>query len=71
MMYMCTSKFEIEQEELDVIKEYLSAGEIAGIEEEKALSQPQGDLEQISDNEEDDILSNSQPAAPSECTLGK
>lgn len=54
-----------------MIKEYLSAGEIAGIEEEKALSQPQEDLEPISDNEEDDILSNSQPAAPSKCALRK
>lgn len=70
-MYMCTSKFEIKQEELDLIKEYLSAGEITGIEEEKALSQPQEDLEPISDNEEDDILYNSQPAAPSERALGK
>lgn len=70
-MYMCTSKFEIKQEELDLIKEYLSAGEITGIEEEKALSQPQEDLEPISDNEEDDILYNSQPGAPSERALGK
>ena len=70
-MYMCTSRFEIKQEELDLIKEYLSAGEITGVEEEKALSQPQEDLEQKSDNEEDDILYNSQPAAPSERALGK
>ncbi|EYE97599.1 uncharacterized protein EURHEDRAFT_450195 [Aspergillus ruber CBS 135680] len=71
MMYTCTSKFVIKQEELDLIKEYLSAGEITGIEEEKALTQPQEDLEPISNNEEDDILYNSQPAAPSERALGK
>lgn len=40
MSYICTSEFEIDQEVLDLIKEYLSAGEIAAVEEERALSQP-------------------------------
>lgn len=52
---MCTSKFELEQEQLDLIKEYLPASEVAAIQEERAPLQPQADLEPVSDNEEDGI----------------
>lgn len=52
-MWMCTSKFKLEQEQLDLIEDYLSASEVANIEEERAPLQLQADFEPISDDEED------------------
>lgn len=57
MLKMCSSKFELEQAELDFTKEYLSAGEGAIIDQERSPVQPVTELEwfePISDNEEDD-----------------
>ena len=57
MLQMCSSKFELEQAELDFTKEYLSAGEGALIDQERSSVQPVTDLEwfePISDDEEDD-----------------
>jgi len=54
-MYMCTSRFEAEEEKLATAKEFLSSNEVeAGIEEKDA--QDDEDLDPISDNEEDEVL---------------
>lgn len=50
---MYTSKFELEQEQLELIEEYLPASEVAAIEEERAPLQLQADFEPVSDDEED------------------
>jgi hypothetical protein len=55
MMWMCTSKFELEQEQLELMEEYLPASEVAAIEEERAPLQLQVDFEPVSDDEEDDV----------------
>lgn len=54
MMWMCTSKFELKQEQLELMEEYLLASEVAAIEEERAPLQLQADFEPVSDDEEDD-----------------
>jgi ABC-type uncharacterized transport system involved in gliding motility auxiliary subunit len=51
MMYMCTSRFEIAEEERIMLSEYLSAQEIQAAKEEK--TQQQITVDPISDNEED------------------
>jgi hypothetical protein len=38
MMWMCISKFELEQEELNLMEEYFLASEVAAIDEEGAPS---------------------------------
>lgn len=54
MMYMCTTRFEIEEEQLAFIKEYLSGEEIETASEEKSTQGVQDDLYPISDDEEND-----------------
>jgi hypothetical protein len=54
-MWIYTSKFELEQEQLELIKEYLPASKVAALQEERAPLQPQADLEPVSDDEEDGI----------------
>ncbi|KAA8643858.1 uncharacterized protein ATNIH1004_010633 [Aspergillus tanneri] len=58
MMWMCTSKFELEQEQLDLMEEYLLASEVAATEEERAPSQLQTDFQPVSDDEEEDDSDN-------------
>lgn len=70
MMLMCTSKFEIEEEQLAFINEYLSSQEIQAANEEKDAQRPRDDLDPISDDEEDDLLS-AQVQTPSQRALGK
>lgn len=56
---MCSSKFEIEQRELDFTEEYLSAREAAAIQQERDCIQPLANIEGyelISDDEEEDEL---------------
>jgi hypothetical protein len=53
MMWMCATRFEVEQQRLDLMGEYLLASEVAAT-EESAPSQTQLDFEPISDNEEED-----------------
>lgn len=58
MLHMCSSKFEIEQRELEFTKEYLSAGEAAAIQQERDSIQPLANIEGyklISDDEEDEL----------------
>jgi hAT family C-terminal dimerisation region len=53
MLHLCSSKFELEQSELDMVKEYLSDGEAAMIDQARKPTPPLTDLEPISDDEED------------------
>ncbi|KAJ5249580.1 hypothetical protein N7524_011896 [Penicillium chrysogenum] len=53
MMFMCTSKFDVEEEQFTVMKKYLSVQEIEAANEERDTHTPD-DLDPISDNEEDD-----------------
>jgi hypothetical protein len=70
MMFLCTTKFEVEEEQLAFVQEYLSSQEIQTATEEREAQKPQGDLESISDNEEDtSVLNHIQ--APSARALGK
>ena len=52
MMYMCTSRFEIHEEERIMLSEYLSAQEIQAAKEER--TQQQITVDPISDDEEDE-----------------
>ena len=55
MMFMCTTKFDIEEKELAFISHFLSKEEREAANEEKE-SQALDDLDPISDNEEDDSV---------------
>ena len=55
MLYMCTSRFEVEEEDLALMKQYLSNEEQQALDEEKDAQQLQDILEPISDDEEDDL----------------
>jgi hypothetical protein len=52
MMYMCTSRFEIHEEERIMLSAYLSAQEIQAAKEER--TQQQITVDPISDDEEDE-----------------
>ena len=54
MLHLCSSKFELEQSEIEIAKEYLSAGEAAMIDQARKPIPPLTDLEPISDNDEED-----------------
>jgi hypothetical protein len=72
MMYMCTSRFEIHEEERIMLSEYLSAQEIQAAKEER--TQQQITIDPISDDEEDEGPSTELQAAshgPSAKALGK
>jgi hypothetical protein len=58
MMFMCTSRFEIEEEQLALIDEYLTNEEIHAANEEKDAHDAQEDLDLISDDEEDVLVAN-------------
>lgn len=73
MMYMCTSRFEIHEEERMMLSEYLSAQEIQAAKEER--TQQQFAIDPISDNEEDEgsstqLQARSQPRATSQAVQG-
>jgi hypothetical protein len=68
MMFMYTSKFEMQESQRTLLKEYLSNEEIEASSEEKASTQV--DLDPISDNEEENIAQ-STPDRLSERSLGK
>lgn len=55
MMFMCASKFDLEQQQLALISEFLSEEEKEVVNEEKA-TQSLDDLDPISDSEEEDIV---------------
>ena len=53
MMFMCTSKFDIESEQLTLVNEYLTAWEIQAAREEKDAYKTGDEFKLISDDEED------------------
>ncbi|EED23221.1 hypothetical protein TSTA_066670 [Talaromyces stipitatus ATCC 10500] len=59
MMYMCTSQFEIHEEKQIMLSEYLLTQEIQAAKEER--TQQQITVDPISDNEEDEGLSSTEP----------
>jgi hypothetical protein len=72
MMYMCTSRFDIESEQLTFVDEYLTAQEIQAAREEQDAHKAVDKFDLLSDNEEDAPVAISpliQP--PSERALGK
>lgn len=72
MMFMCTSKFDIESEQLNFVDEYLTTQEIQAAKEEKDASKRRDEFNPISDNEEDVPATISLPIQPpSQCALGK
>ncbi|GFF54131.1 hypothetical protein IFM58399_09749 [Aspergillus lentulus] len=56
MLFMCTARFEVEEKQLSLMKQYLSNEEQQALDEEKDAQQLQDTLEPISDNEEEDGL---------------
>lgn len=53
MLHLFSSKFELEHSQLQIIKEYLSAGEAAMFDQERAPLPPLQNLDPISDEEEE------------------
>jgi hypothetical protein len=53
MMFLCTLRFDIQEEGLTFLKEYFSLGEIEAAKEEREDTSNQFELDPISDNEED------------------
>lgn len=56
MMYMCTTKFELEDEQLAFIKEYLLSGERETANEEQDAQLLQDNPNPISNNKEDNMV---------------
>jgi hypothetical protein len=56
MMFMCTTRFEVEEEQLAFIRELATEQELESAEEETDTWQPSENLDPISDNEEDESL---------------
>ncbi|KAG2000826.1 hypothetical protein GB937_010790 [Aspergillus fischeri] len=72
MMSMCTSRFDIESEQLTFVNEYLTAQEIQAAREEQDARKAVDKFDPISDNEEDAPAAISPPIQlPSERALGK
>lgn len=62
-MFMCTSKFEVEEEDIALIQQYISNEEHQALNEGKDAQLLQDNLEPISDDEEDDVeILQDQPA---------
>jgi hypothetical protein len=55
MMYLCTSKFDVEEEQSSLLREFFSRDEIEAEKEEKEDRMNQIDLDPISDTEEQGI----------------
>lgn len=71
MMFMCATKFEVEEAQLAYLWEYLTQQEREAAEEEKDVQQTRDSIDPISDNEEDSSPANVQLMAPSKRALGK
>ncbi|KAJ5751403.1 uncharacterized protein N7511_008368 [Penicillium nucicola] len=74
MLFMCTTKFDVESEQLALIDEYLSTQEKQAKKEQKDAQKKEEEFDPISDDEED--LSNSEASAetiqnPNARALGK
>ena len=71
-MFMCTSKFDIESEQLALVDEYLTAWEIQAAREEKDAHKTGDEFNPISDDEEDAPVTISPLLRPpSECVPSK
>ena len=73
-MFMCATKFEVEEAQLAYLQEFLTQQEREAVEEEKHAQQTQDNIDPISDNEEeeeDSLLVNTELVIPSERVLGK
>lgn len=71
-MLMCTTRFDVESEQLTLIEEYLSTQEIHAAREEKDVQKEKDEFDLISDDEDDPLDTRSQhPQRPSERALGK
>jgi hypothetical protein len=65
MMFMCTSRFEIESEQLALLEEYISTQEIQTRTEENAANKVRdSEFNPISDTEEDPLDISTQPTQP-------
>jgi hypothetical protein len=73
MLHQFSSKFELEQSQLELIKEYLSAGEAAMLDQTRTPILSLDNLEPISDNEDEDCqqdMSDNNPDNDSEDESG-
>ena len=72
MMFMCTSKFDIESEQLALVDEYLTAWEIQAARGEKDAHKTGDEFNPISDDEEDaQVTISPLLRPPSECVPSK
>jgi len=69
MMFMCATKFDLEGKELALMSEFSSEAELEEANEEKD-TQFLDDLNQISDDEEDEIVFTQDTASHLSCTGG-
>jgi hypothetical protein len=53
MLHLCSSRFDLEQSQIDILKEYLSAGEAAMMDQVRKPDPLGSDIEPISDEEEE------------------
>ena len=53
-MFLCTSRFDMQEEQFKFLKEFFSHDEIEAVNEERDDSLDQFDLDPISDDEEED-----------------
>jgi hypothetical protein len=53
MLHLFSSKFDLEQTELEMIKGYLSVGEVAMLDQTRKSIPPLNEVEPISDNEDE------------------
>jgi hypothetical protein len=60
---MCTTRFEVEEEQLAFIRDLPTEQELKLVEEETDIRQPSENLDLISNNEEDKSLSTSAKAS--------
>jgi hypothetical protein len=54
MMFLCTSRFDMQEEQFKFLKEFFSHDEIEAVNEERDDSTDQFDIDPISDDEEED-----------------
>lgn len=72
MMYLCTSRFDIESEQYTFIEEYLTAQEIQAVKEKRKTERLDDDVfDLISDTEEDPSAKAQPSQGPSRVALGK
>lgn len=55
-MYMCATRFDLEEQELESIRQLLSKNEREALHEERDAENPEESVDPISDDEEDDLI---------------